>query len=238
MRPEPVRRRKLYEEVTNGLLDYIQSEKLKPGDRLPSERELMTWFEVGRPTVREALQNLERLGFVTISHGERARISQLDFGRVFEQMGVTTQFLLNSSDKMMMEMKDARRLFEGQMVRRAAEIATKEDLTELRQLVDAQAVAKEEHNAAEFMRCDMGFHTRIAAVGANSIYPAVSVAILSWLQKFYLDQVRLSGSEHLSIEEHTAILEAIGQHDPGRAEAAVMAHLDRSNSLYQRYLKR
>ena len=237
MRPEPVRRRKLYEEVTNGLLDYIQSEKLKPGDQLPSERELMTWFEVGRPTVREALQNLERLGFVSISHGERARISELDFGRVFEQMGVTTQFLLNSSDKMMAEMKEARLLFERQMVRRAAEIATGEDLAALRRLVDDQAVTKEEHNAAQFMRCDMGFHTRIASVGGNSIYPAVSMAILSWLQKFYLDQLRVSGSEELTIAEHVAIVEAIERRDPDQAEAALSAHLNRSNSLYQRYLK-
>ena len=237
MRPEPVRRRKLYEEVTNGLLDYIQSEKLKPGDQLPSERELMTWFEVGRPTVREALQNLERLGFVTISHGERARISQLDFGRVFAQMGVTTQFLLNSSEKRMAEMKEARLLFERQMVRRAAEIATDEDVGALRKLVDDQATAKEERNAAQFMRCDMGFHTRIASVGDNSLYPAVSMAILSWLQKFYLDQLRVAGSEDLTINEHVAILDAIARHDPDQAESALLAHLNRSNSLYQRYLK-
>ena len=236
MRPEPVRRRKLYEEVTNGLLDYIQSEKLQPGDQLPSERELMTWFEVGRPTVREALQNLERLGFVTISHGERARISQLDFGRVFEQMGVTTQFLLNKSDKMMGEMKEARLLFERQMVRRAAETRTGDDVTALRELVNEQASAKDEQNAAQFMRCDMQFHTRIASVGGNSIYPAVSMAILSWLQKFYLDQLRVSGSEDLTIAEHVAIADAIERQDADRAEAALSGHLNRSNELYQRFL--
>ena len=236
MRPEPVRRRKLYEEVTNGLLDYIQSEKLQPGDQLPSERELMTWFEVGRPTVREALQNLERLGFVTISHGERARISQLDFGRVFEQMGVTTQFLLNKSDKMMGEMKEARLMFERHMVRRAAETRTDEDVAALRDLVNQQTNAKEEQNAAQFMRCDMQFHTRIASVGGNSIYPAVSMAILSWLQKFYLDQLRVSGSEDLTIAEHVAIVDAIEQQDRDRAEAALSGHLNRSNELYQRFL--
>ncbi len=236
MRPEPVRRRKLYEEVTNGLLDFIQSEKLKPGDQLPSERELMTWFEVGRPTVREALQNLERLGFVTISHGERARISQLDFGRVFEQMGVTTQFLLNKSDKMMGEMKEARLLFERQMVRRAAETGTEEDVAALRELVRQQAAAKDEQNAGSFMRCDMQFHTRIASVGDNSIYPAVSMAILSWLQKFYLDQLRVSGSEDLTISEHLAIVDAIEKRDADQAENALCDHLNRSNKLYQRFL--
>ena len=229
MRPKPVQRRKLYEEVTNGLLEYIHSEKLRTGDQLPSERELMTWFAVGRPTVREALQNLEWLGFVTISPRERARISN-DFGRVFKQMRGATQFLLNTSDKMMAEMKEARLLFEGQMVRRAAEIATGEDLAALRALIDDQAAAKEEGNAVQFMRGDMGFHTRIATVGANSIYPAVSMAILSWLQKFYLDQLRVSGSEDITIAEHIAILQAIEQSEPDQAEAALSAHLNRSGS--------
>ncbi len=235
MRPRPIRRRKLYEQVTNGLLDYIQTEKLQPGDRLPSERELMTWFEVGRPTVREALQNLERLGFVTISHGERARISDLDFARLFEQMGLTTQYLLNSSEQMMAEMKEARLLFERQMVRRAAEIATAADIAELRRLVDEQAAAKSARDAVAFMRCDMQFHTRIAAVGGNSLYPAVSMGILSWLQKFYIDQLRVSGSEKLTISEHIAVVEAIERHDPVAAEDALSAHLNRSNILYQRY---
>ena len=234
MRPLPVRRRKLYEQVTNGLLDYIQSEKLKPGDQLPSERQLMTWFEVGRPTVREALQNLERLGFVTISHGERARISDLDFRSVFEQMGVTTQYLLGSSEKMMGEMKEARLLFEIQMVRRAAEIAADDDITNLRDIVAKQATARADRNAVKFMQWDMRFHTGIASVGSNSIYPAISLAILSWLQKFYIDQLRVSGSEALTIEEHEAVVAAIEQHDPDAAEAALAAHLNRSNALYQR----
>ena len=233
-RPQPVRRRKLYEQVTNELLDYIQTNKLQPGDQLPSERELMGWFEVGRPTVREALQHLERLGFLTISHGERARISNLDFARVFEQMGVTTQYLLNNSDKMMAEMKEARLLFEQQMVRRAAEIATDEDIAQLRELVDAQSAARDDSNAVRFMAIDMQFHTQIAAVGGNGVYPAVSMAILSWLQKFYIDQLRASGSEGLTVDEHHAIVDAIENHDPDAAAAALTAHLTRSNELYQR----
>lgn len=234
MRPQPVRRGKLYEQVTTGLLDYIQSEKLQPGDQLPSERELMTWFEVGRPTVREALQNLERLGFVTISHGERARISELDFGRVFEQMGVTTQYLLNKSERMLGEMKDARLLFEQQMVSRAAEVATADDIAELRALVELQAKAKQDRDGASFMHADMQFHTRVAAVSGNSIYPALSMAILSWLQKFYIDQLRVAGSEDLTIAEHVAIIDAIENHDREAARDALSAHLNRSNMLYQR----
>ena len=58
----PIRKRKLSDEVTERLLLLFESGEIKPGDEMPSERELMKRFRVGRPAVREALQSLERLG--------------------------------------------------------------------------------------------------------------------------------------------------------------------------------
>lgn len=222
----------------NGLLDHIQDERLEPGDQLPSERQLMEVFRVGRPAVREALQNLERLGFVTITHGERARIAKLDFSGIFEQMGLTTQHLLERSEKMMADMKDARLLFERQMARRAAELASAEDVAALADALRLQRDARDANDAARFMRHDMAFHTRLASVGGNAIYPAVSEAILTWLQKFYIEQLRVAGSEDLTLSEHAAILAAVEGHDADAAEAALSAHLQRSNALYQRYIDR
>jgi GntR family transcriptional regulator, sialic acid-inducible nan operon repressor len=70
----PVQRRKLFQEVLDRLLERIRAGEFAPGDQLPSERDLMQSYAVGRPAVREALQALERDGIVSISHGERARV--------------------------------------------------------------------------------------------------------------------------------------------------------------------
>ena len=71
---DPIQRRKLYQEVLDRLTARIVAGEFGPNDQLPSERELMESYGVGRPAVREALQHLERTGIVAITHGERARI--------------------------------------------------------------------------------------------------------------------------------------------------------------------
>ena len=66
----PIQRRKLSDSVQDRVLSMIKSGDLAPGSPLPSERELMSSFAVGRPAIREALQNLQRMGLVEIRHGE------------------------------------------------------------------------------------------------------------------------------------------------------------------------
>jgi DNA-binding FadR family transcriptional regulator len=73
--PAPIRRRKLYEEVVARLEELIHSEELKPGELLPSERDLMLRFGVGRPAIREALFALNRMGLVEVANGERPHVS-------------------------------------------------------------------------------------------------------------------------------------------------------------------
>jgi GntR family transcriptional regulator, sialic acid-inducible nan operon repressor len=70
---ETIQRRKLYQDVLDRLMARIRSGEIAPGEQLPSERELMEAYGVGRPAIREALQTLERSGIVEIAHGERAR---------------------------------------------------------------------------------------------------------------------------------------------------------------------
>ncbi len=91
----PIQRRKLFQEVLDRLIERIRSGEFRPGSQLPSERELMTSYGVGRPAVREALQALERDGIVTISHGERARVVMPTAGSMIEQIASSARHLLS-----------------------------------------------------------------------------------------------------------------------------------------------
>jgi len=91
---DPLTRPKLAELVQNRLLEVIRAENLRPGDPLPSERELMQSYAVGRPSIREAMQNLKRMGLIEINHGERPRIAAPSFERMVAGMSETMRHVL------------------------------------------------------------------------------------------------------------------------------------------------
>ena len=92
--PDPIVRRKLSHEVLDRLVQTIQSGELAPDDQLPSERELMQRYSVGRPAIREAMQSLQRMGLIRIAHGERARVTLPTADAIVDQVsGAMVQML-------------------------------------------------------------------------------------------------------------------------------------------------
>lgn len=228
--PQPVIRRKLAHEVTHHLLEKIRSGEFAEGERLPSERELMTLFSVGRPAVRESLQNLERMGLISIAHGERALVRPVTARNVIGQIGTIARHLLSSSPQSLEHLKEARRFFEVGMVRAAAEHANEADIASIRVALDAHRAALADLSG--FIDADMAFHRAIAAVGRNPIYTALSEAMFGWLAAFHSTLVRAAGAEQLTLEEHAQILDCIERQDPEAAAQAMTAHLTRANARY------
>ncbi len=224
-------RRKLSDQVLERLREMILRGEFATGDPMPSERDLMKRFRVGRPAVREAMQTLSTMGLITISHGERARVAELSADIVFRQMDTVAQMLLSSSPDNLEHLKDARRFFELGMVRSAAERATDEDVKELRELVTRQRAHL--RNAKDFIQADINFHVKIAQVSQNPIFIAVSEAMLNWLFNYHTDLLLWSGRENTTLEEHGTIVNFIEKKDPKKAEKAMKIHLDRSRDLYK-----
>jgi len=228
---EKIERRKLYQDVMDRLVLLIREGNFEPGDRLPSERELMERYAVGRPAVREALQNLEWMGIITISHGERPRVAEPSFSALMGRLQVTTSQILQHSERSLEELKQARLLFENQMVRLAAEKATPDDVARLEARLEAHRASLPD--MTNFLTLDMAFHREIAAITGNSIFPALSEAIIGWLGEFYLELVRAPGSEELTLKEHRKIIDAIAARDGNAAVVAMTEHLTRANALYR-----
>ncbi len=215
------------------LLDRIEREQLKPGDLLPSERQLMEEYGVGRPAVREALQTLDRMGIVTIHHGERSRIAEPSAQAVLERLGQTARHALTTSRRTFEDLKHARMVFEMGLVREAARKADATAVAKLRKCLEAQEAAMDRPTA--FMRGDMAFHREIAEIAGNPILALASQALFEWLMAFHTSLVRAPGAETLTLEEHAGLVEAIAAHDPDAAEERMHAHLTRANALYDYY---
>jgi GntR family transcriptional regulator, sialic acid-inducible nan operon repressor len=223
-------RRKLSDEVLDRLLEIIESGEIKAGGWIPSERELMKQFGVGRPAVREALQSLAGMGIIQIQHGERARLVPFDAGTVLDRMDRSVRHLLHTSPGTRDHMRDARLMFETGMVRLAARLAKPADLETLREAIDRQSAAQ--GDPPRFIAADISFHKTIAAISGNPIYAALSEAMLAWMFEVFPRMLRAPGTEPLTLREHRAILCAIEAHDEERAVKALTAHLTRAHPLY------
>ena len=225
--PEPIRRRKLSDDVQERVLALIRSRALRPGDVLPSERELMGSYGVGRPAVREAMQNLQRMGLVEIRHGERPRVAQPSMEAMVGNMAESVRHVLTHSEATLRHLREARIRFETEMARGAAQGRKPEDIERLSGILDSQEAAL--RDPARFLDLDGAFHRAVAAVGGNPIFESVSQALFEWLIQFHVDLVRLPGQEKYALREHRTVLEAIVAGEPDLAAARMADHLNRTN---------
>lgn len=224
-------RQKLSDQVFDRLRERIEAGDFAPGELMPSERDLMEQFGVGRPAVREALQQMNTLGLITIAQGGRARVNQLSTDTVIGNMDSLARLLLSSSPTDLEHLKQARRMFELGMIRIAAECAADSDIAALRSLVEKQRAALSNMNG--FIRVDLEFHLRIAQISGNPIFLGLSDAMLGWLFNYHSDLLHWTGKEKTTLVEHSKIVDAIERHDVDQAVDAMRAHLDRSNDLYR-----
>ena len=229
MTTEPIPRRKLHQEVLDRLLVRIRAGEFPPGAQLPSERELMDAYGVGRPSIREALQQLERAGIIGISHGERARVLLPTAQGIVGQMAESARYLLSVDADALDHLKEARILLESGIARLAAQRADAAGIALLRQRLD-------EHRAAgldDFLSRDIAFHRQIAVMSGNPVFPAAVEAMLGWLGASYVTLLRAPGAERLTLAEHQRIHDAIAAGDGEAAARAMTDHLSRANALYR-----
>jgi len=227
----PIVRRKLSQGVFDALMQSIDSGAFPRGGLLPSERQLMEMFQVGRPAVREALQDLQRMGLVVITHGEGARLVEPTAQTVLDQIAVTVHHVLSTSQQSLTHLKEARIFFEVGMVRIAAARATPDDIRSLNACIADMEASTSEFST--FMKHDMAFHRRIAEVTANPVFITVSEALLQWLSRYHVGELRKVGREARTLDEHKLIVERIAAHDVDGAAAAMLQHQTRAADLYR-----
>jgi GntR family transcriptional regulator, sialic acid-inducible nan operon repressor len=224
-----IRRRKLYEEVMKGLEEMIQDGQFGLGDFLPSERELMQHFGVGRPAVREALFALQRMGLVVVATGERPRVSTPTPKTLLLELAGSARLLLSKPDGTR-HFQRARALFECGLAQEAARIATEDDLRELKEALDLNEAAL--GDPTRFVRSDVQFHFVIALISRNPIYTALHEAIVEWLADQRSVVLRHQNVDRIAFRSHQLIFDAIAAHDPDEARERMREHLREIGEFY------
>lgn len=216
---EPIRREGASQRVVNRLLALVTAGNLRPGDRLPGERELSESFGVSRPTIREAVRALAVLGVLRTVQGGGIYVSEL---RAADLLGPLT-FFLRLDDSDVDQLYAARRLIEGEIGALAAARVTADDLAALAALIAEQAAAVDD--PAAYRLLDTAFHGRIARIAGNPFLAraAESLNVLG-------QEVRRIASESpqviaASIADHRRILAALAAGDAEGARAAMGDHM-------------
>jgi GntR family transcriptional regulator, sialic acid-inducible nan operon repressor len=224
-----IRRRKLYEEVVARLEALIHEGRYRPGDHLPSERELMKQFGVGRAAVREALFALQKMGLASINSGERARVTRPTPQVVLESIAGSARLLLSEPNGVR-HFQEVRSFFEIGLGRYAAQHATADDIAELRRALEVNRLAI--GNPRRFEETDVAFHYVLALIPRNPIFTALHAAIAAWLTEQRSITLTYPGQSEVAYQAHAQIYAAIAARDPDRAERVTREHLDQVVNLY------
>jgi GntR family transcriptional regulator, sialic acid-inducible nan operon repressor len=221
----PVRRRRLHEDVAARIQELVAERGLRPGDRLPAERELMAEFGVGRSAVREAMLALRNAGVVEVSSGERARVAKPDAAAAVRELLAGAARHLLAQPGGAERLLDARVLLEEGLARLAAERAGDADLAMLAALLAADGRAAAAGDAAAAVRADVAFHYGLATVARNYIFTTLLEAVVGWLAERAGPAAATAAAREAAHAGHRRVYEAVAARDPEAAGRAMRAHL-------------
>ena len=229
LEPINVDRRKLFEQVADHIQQQILDGKMKPGDRLPSERDLQLLLGVGRPAIREALISLQQTGLVEIMNGAPARVAMpTAVGVLAGMMPAILQML--STEEGQRHFQNLRLFFEAALARRASHEASPDDLEKLKAALEAnrQAIG----NRQKFIDTDVSFHFSLAEMTGNPVFTAIHDGMSSWLKQQRVVTLDLPEQEQIAYAAHAKIYEAIAARDGEAAEKAMREHLQQLQNVY------
>lgn len=207
----------LSSKLSEELLNYIRSENLKPGDRLPNESILAKKMGVGRSSIREAMKLLASRNIVTIRQGSGTYISQTP-GMVDDPLGFS---FIADKQKLAQDSLEVRFLLEPAIASLAAQNASEEDIALLRRL--CQEVEDLVRLGQDHTQKDIEFHTAIALSSKNVVVPRLIPVINSAIPLL----IELTGNtlKQETIDTHRALTDAIAAHNAAAAHDAMYLHL-------------
>ena len=212
-------RNMLPERIAERLISLISERQLKPGDKLPSERELAAMMQVGRPALREALRGLAMMNIVEIRQGSGTYVASLKPELLVERL----DFVFSLDDSTFTELLEARAMLEPSIAAAAALNATEAELVEISACLERAAASVLDPGL--FLAADLELHQRITAAAHNQIIGRFMAALSRLGSASRSRTGELQGVRDQSLQDLQAIVAALLRRDPGAATRAMHNHL-------------
>jgi GntR family transcriptional repressor for pyruvate dehydrogenase complex len=215
----PVQSARLYEKIVEQIQAQIVGGKLRPGDRLPAERDLAEKFRVSRTAVREAVRTLREKGLI---EGHPGRGTFVTDGTASAMRGSLGLMMKIGKTNGASDLAEVREIFEPEIAALAAKNASKEQIAEMREAVAAMDAAM--NDSETFVEADLNFHLALARATQNPLIPSLINPIVDLLREERKSTFLRGGALH-GQQHHKRILDAIAHRDADAAREAMRAHL-------------
>ena len=209
----------LPKEIADRLLELIRAEQLRPGDKLPAERELAAAMRVSRPVLREALRGLATMKVVEIRQGAGTYITALEPQNLVSHL----DFVFSKDSVALAQVLETRRVVEVGNVRLAAERITPAQVERLGSiLADLRAAVGD---ADLFSSLDIAFHDTVCEAAGNFLL-AQFMSIIDTLAKVSRERTGSARAfRERALRDHEGIFGALAAHDQAAAAEAMATHL-------------
>jgi GntR family transcriptional repressor for pyruvate dehydrogenase complex len=210
----------IVEQIRNAIL----SGELRPGDRLPPEKELAEHFEVSKSSLREAFRALEALGFLEIRQGMSggAFVREVDI-EIARNNFFNYIYFQNPS---IHEFTQLRLLLEPKVAEIAAENITPEELEVLEENLEKTKKALKQKNAPFYYELDTFFHHRICTITKNRLICFVINSLKNAIVNIKMELELGHDFSVMVYDAHVRIMEALRKRDPEMARKAMIRHIE------------
>jgi GntR family transcriptional repressor for pyruvate dehydrogenase complex len=219
-RIKPIAKISISDEIVDQIISLIAKGDLKPGRRLPSERDLCKLFGASRSSLREALRCLSILGILDSRVGNGTSVA-VDGGRFF---GKIVEWRVISERHDIEQLMQVRIAIEGVTAANVALHGAERDLLKLQKLIVEMDRALEDEK--RFAALDLEFHLALAEASENFLIVDLVAMIRGQLEKVLSRVLQLPNARPLSLKEHVSIVNAIKRHEPVAARHAMHSHLN------------
>jgi GntR family transcriptional repressor for pyruvate dehydrogenase complex len=221
---ETIKKSALAEEITSRVLELIKEKELKPGDKLPPERELAEMMSVSRPSLREALRALAIMNVIEIRQGDGTYVGSLEPQSLVAHL----DFVLSLDDSTFIQLFEARKILEVGIAGLAAKTISDEELIDLQECLDR--FAEHTDDPQQLLEADLELHQLIAEAARNPILIRVMASISQLGLASRSRTIAIPGVVEQTIKDHREIVRALEKRDQAAAEQAMLAHLENVES--------
>ncbi len=211
---------RLYEQIIEQIQSLVMEGTLRPGDKLPPERELAEQFGVSRTAVREAVKALREKGLVEIQPGRGTFITNSTSEVMRDSLDLIVKVGLSNG---VVNLNEVRTLLEPGIAALAAERVTESDIQTMEQAIKAMDAAM--HDADAFAEADLEFHLALASATQNPLIPILLDPIVDLLREHRKRIFLVEGGPQRGQYHHRRILAAVYKRDPAAAREAMCDHL-------------